>query len=374
MQPKDTCRILTITPYRLLPATGGGHVSILNMHHHVGRLCPDHMVSTRDNDNSDAYAFDLHRVFADNASRYIPFAYQRTLASIAHKYDVTHIMCEHPYMAVSAARLARKMKLPWYLRSHNIESERFRSLGRKWWPILAKYEQWAMQRANGVMFVTEEDSQWAQQNFGLDPARCHFVPYGTPLNTRPGGHEEAKKKLSKALNIPVEKTWVYFIGALNYQPNEEAVGYILDEIAPRLRSSGMDYHIIIGGKGLEASLQERIKVRNDISYTGFIDDLDEFLKACDIMINPVLTGGGVKTKAVEALAYNKMVISPFSGSAGLEASVSGNNLLISQDNDWDSFCKDIEKAVNLQADIPEDFYELYYWGNIAKQVIHILGS
>ena len=368
----DNCSILTITPYRLLPATGGGHISILNMHDHVGKLCQDHMVSTKDTANSDAYSFDMHRVFAPGASRYIPFAYQRTMESIIRKYDIKTIMCEHPYMAISAMRLAKKMKLPWYLRSHNIESERFRSLGKPWWRVMGKYEQWAMQSADGVLFVTDEDSLWAQQNFNLLPDQCHFVPYGTHLSERPGGHEEAKKGLSELWNVPAEKKWIYFVGTLDYKPNEEAVEYILNEIAPRLSKSGIDYHLFIGGKGLNQSLQEQIKSTTDINYVGFIPDLDQFLKACDIMINPVLTGGGVKTKAVEALAYNKIVISPFSGSAGLARAISGNNLKISADNDWDAFCNDTIEATTLQPDIPEDFYKFYYWGNIAKQVVHII--
>jgi glycosyltransferase involved in cell wall biosynthesis len=372
MSPKDHCSILTVTPYRLLPPVAGGHISILNMHHHLGKLCPDHMVSTKDNDSSDAWSFDMHRVFAPNPGRYLPYAYQKTLKSLARKYDISAIMCEHPYMAISVHSLARSLKLPWFLRSHNIESERFRSLGKPWWRVLAKYEQWAMRAANGVLFVTDEDSVWAQQHYYLDASRCYFVPYGTHLSERPQGHAEAKQKLSELWNIPTEKHWIYFIGALDYKPNHEAVAYILDEIAPRLRQSGLNYQLLIGGKSMAPELQERINTTEDIRYTGFIPDLDEFLKACDVMINPVLTGGGVKTKAVEALAYNKIVVSPFSGSAGLARNVSGSNLLISADHDWDTFCKDIVMATGMEADISKEFYGFYYWGNIAKQVLGIV--
>ena len=372
MQPTDNCSILTLAPYRILPATGGGHAAILQLHHHIGKLCPDHIVSTRDNDNSDAYAFDMHRYFATNPARYLPFAYQRTLKGIALKYDVQSIICEHPYMAISANALANKLGLPWYLRSHNIESERFRSLGKPWWRALARYEQWAMQKADGIFFLTEEDSSWAQQNFYINAAKCHFLPFGTVLEGRPSGKEEARKQLSELWRIDANKKWIYFLGALEYKPSEEAVAYLINEIAPRLRKSASNYQILIGGKGLNYNLQQQINASTDIQYVGFIPDLSDFLNACDIMVNPVMKGGGVKTKAVEALGYNKMVISSRSGAAGILPSICGNNLLISEDNDWDSFCADIEKAMSTATDIPEEFYETYYWGNIAEKAVSLI--
>ena len=374
MQEKAKCSILSIVPYRIIPTVNGGQVSILNMHHHMGKLISDHVVTTEDTGSSDAYAFDMHRALPCNATRYVPFAFQKIMVSLAKQYDVTAIMCDHPYMAISAVRLAKKLGLPYYLRCHNIESERFRTLGKPWWRIMRAYEKWAMQKASGVFFVAKEDAQWAVDHFGISAERCHFLAYGTTLSERPKEvlHSIAKKKLAAEWGISENKTWIYFIGSLDYKPNEEAVEYLLNEVAPRLRKSNSNYHILIGGKGLNQNLQEQVKASSDISYVGFIPDLDDFLNACDIMVNPVLTGGGVKTKAVEALAYNKIVVSPATGAAGLIPEVSGNNLVITPDNDWDAFTAATVNAMQLKADIPEDFYKIFYWGNVARQAVDIM--
>ena len=90
------------------------------------------------------------------------------------------------------------------------------------------------------------------------------------------------------------------------------------------------------------------------------------------MLNPVLSGGGIKTKAVEALAYNKHVISTKSGALGLSPNVCGSNLHIIADNDWDNFTKAIIEASKNPRAIPPSFYEQYYWGNIASNMLAIM--
>jgi len=146
------------------------------------------------------------------------------------------------------------------------------------------------------------------------------------------------------------------------------VDYFLNE----LDKNNLKYQVIVAGKGLNDNLKKRIENTPNILYTGFIPDLNQLLKACDIMLNPVILGGGIKTKAIEALGYNKIVISAQSGAAGLVPEVCGDNLLISPDHDWDTFTADVIKAAGMHADIPKVFYDMYYWGNIARNILAIL--
>lgn len=363
--------ILSIAPYKILPPTSGGHLGIVMLHHYLGKLCQDHVVSTIDNGPADSYAFDLHKVFPDKAKRYVPLCHFNTMVSIARKYDVTHIYCDHPYMAPSAIALSRRLKLPWYLRSHNIESERFRAFGKSWWRIMRNFERFAMRNANGIFFITPEEREWGIKNFGLSEAKSHVIPYGTILNKAPNGHEEAKQSLAKELGLDPAKAWLYFIGAQDYYPNEQAVGYIVDEVVPRLNEAKTQYEILIGGKGLNERLQQQIKETPNITYTGFIPVLDTFLKACDVMLNPVILGGGIKTKAIEALGYDKTVVSSRSGAAGILPQACGDKLLVSDDFDWYGFVAHINKAISQHTTIPQSFYDNYYWGNIAQKVLEI---
>jgi glycosyltransferase involved in cell wall biosynthesis len=363
--------ILSIAPYVFLPLKNGGHQAIAKLHHHIGLHGNDHIVSTDNNADSN-FSFKLHKIFPNKKYRYLPGYGVKDMLRIAHEIHCTHIICEHPYMAVSAMTVANKLGVPWYIRSHNIESQRFKDLGKPWWPILAKYERYAMQQANGIFFITQEDADWAAEHYDLPKEKCHLVLFGCDLQAVPQGHYEAKKQLAGELKISADVPWLYFLGALDYPPNGQAVRYIVDEIQPRLKKAGVVHEILIAGKGLDASLQQQITGTSNIQTLGFVQDLEVFLNGCDIMLNPVLKGGGIKTKAVEALGYNKTVISSASGAAGLIPALCGDKLLLAGDNDWDSFAEKVIQAINNPAETPSSFYDAYYHGAIAEKVISIM--
>jgi glycosyltransferase involved in cell wall biosynthesis len=164
---------------------------------------------------------------------------------------------------------------------------------------------------------------------------------------------------------------LYFLGALDYRPNAEAVESLITEIAPRLTASGTPVEILLAGKGLSPELSAKLS-GTGITYTGFLPSLDDFLSACDVMLNPVLTGGGIKTKAVEALAWGKRVVSCSSGAAGLDRTVCGEALYVSEDGDWDGFVADILQAAQTDAIAPESFYRFYHWGQVAQNVLQTI--
>jgi len=367
----EEINILSIAPYVFLPLKNGGHQAIAKLHHYIGQRCNDHIVSTDNNADSN-FSFKLHKIFPNQRYRYLPYFGIKDMLHIAQEINCTHIISEHPYMAISAMTIARKLGVPWYIRSHNIESQRYKGLGKPWWPVLAKYERYAMQRANGIFFITQEDADWAAEHFDIPREKCHLVLFGCDLQVAPQGHYEAKKQLAGDLKISADVPWLYFLGALDYSPNEQAVRYIVEEIQPRLKKAGIAHEILIAGKGLDESLQQQIAGIKNIQTLGFVQDLELFLKACDIMLNPVLKGGGIKTKAVEALAYNKTVISSASGAAGLMPALCGDKLLLADDNDWDGFTEKVITATKHPTDIPTSFYDAYYHGAIAEKVINVM--
>jgi len=369
------CRILSIAPYRVLPPTTGGHWAIVSLHDTLGRICEDHLLGTVDNGNDDRYSFILHPIFPASPGRYLPLFGLRKAAGIGRRYDATHIICEHPYMAPLAIALSRKLHIPWVLRSHNIEALRFRHLGKRWWRLLHLYERFAMRSADAIFFITPEDCARAIEEYALRSEKCHLAPYGTVIKTQPGGREAARQKLMAELSLDPSLPWLYFLGVHSYAPNAEAAGHIVREIYPRLEALGIRCEILIGGKGLPQPLQQAISaLPGRIHYMGFVDELDIFIKACDIMINPLTTGGGIKTKAVEALAYNKMLVSTTNGAAGILREVCGNNLIVAADADWDAFVQGIVTAMARKPDIPQAFYRHYSWEAIGQHVIGVLGD
>lgn len=367
------CRILTIAPYRILPPGSGGAWSIVSMHDALGRHCQNHLLGTRDNGGDELFSFIMHPFFPSHPSRYIPLYGLKRAIGMARRYDATHIFCEHPYMAPLAVALSRKLRIPWVLRSQNIEAQRFRLLGKPWWRIFHMFERYAMRAADGIFFITPEDCSHGVAAYNLRPEKCHLAPYGTPLRHPPTGREAAREKLAADLGLDPTVPWLYFLGLQSYSPNALATAHIITEILPRLQTAGFRCEILIAGKGLPGHLQDDIAATNGaVRYTGFVEDLDIFIKACDLMLNPITTGGGIKTKAVEALAYNKIVVSTENGAAGILPEACGPNLVICPDGNWDAYAAAIPQAVRRNAAIPDAFYQRYNWDSIAKHVIGLM--
>ena len=86
------------------------------------------------------------------------------------------------------------------------------------------------------------------------------------------------------------------------------------------------------------------------------------------MLNPVNSGGGVKTKMIEALGLNTSVVATKTGAAGVNKTVCGNKLTITDDNNWKEFTEAVTKKEKTGSQIPGTFYKEYFWGNIITRI------
>lgn len=364
--------LLSLAPYRLIPAQSGGQLGILLPHHYLGKRCPNQLVGTVDNGPASSYAFHLHPIFPAHPQRYIPFLFTKELESLIRRYEVTHIYCDHPYMAPTAHLLSRRHRIPWFLRSHNIEYRRFRELGKAWWPLFYLFEKAMMRRASGLFFITREEAEGARATMGLEEVPYCIAPFGTTLKERPAPPSGVKEKLASELGLDPSLPWVYFLGAMDYAPNQRALEHILEEILPRVRQQKGKLEWIIAGRGLPRPAISRIEKEPEVHYLGFVPDLYPLIQSCDLMINPLTQGGGIKTKAVEALAYNKTVISTRSGAAGLDLTPLAPKLQISEDNDWEGFAQNLVQALGRDWITPDAFYSHYHWKGIAGKMLEFM--
>ena len=91
-------------------------------------------------------------------------------------------------------------------------------------------------------------------------------------------------------------------------------------------------------------------------------------------MNPVQSGGGVKTKMVEAIAFGTTVISTNTGATGINKISTGNKLISTNDNDWHEFVRSIISNADKNAITPPEYYDHYFWGNVIKNMIRSLSD
>lgn len=363
--------IFSIAPYKFLPPTTGGHWGIVNSDKVLSVYNEVHTITT---DNNvflpEAYPFRVHGILGRSKLRYLPCNYYRKTYRLARQLEPRYIICHHPYLFPLAAKLARKLNIPFYIRSYNIEAERFKSIGKWWWPLMQKFERSAFLRSDGVFFITAEDRAWAIEHYGLAAAKAFVMPFGTDFKTPPALPAIEKNELAASMGMDPGIPWLFFMGKLDYPPNEDAVTFIVRELFPLLQQRLKHFHILVWGKDLQEQLQREIAATNGvIRYLGFVPEMAPLIAACDVMINPVISGGGVKSKVVESLAWNKTVVSAYSGAIGIEKEVCGNKLLTAPDRDWAAFADLIPVALaHSREQLPDAFFDYYYLGRIAQRL------
>jgi len=94
-----------------------------------------------------------------------------------------------------------------------------------------------------------------------------------------------------------------------------------------------------------------------ILFTGLVDKIEDYINVSDVVICPILSGGGTRLKILEALACEKFVISTKVGAEGTQFDKYQDILLIH--DDWHSFTEEIIQSISKQGMMKNhDFYSI----------------
>jgi glycosyltransferase involved in cell wall biosynthesis len=367
----NNIRIVSIIPYKILPAKLGGEKGIALFNEYLAKEVPLTGITTKNNDPSFAKGYKLLNILSDSRIRYINIFLYFRIRKILKQEKATHLLIEHPYYGWLAWLLRKTLPVKLVVHSHNMEYMRSKSIGRWWWKALKWYEQWVYSIADHVFFISEDDRTHATKQLKTDPRKSQAVTYGIEQNSIPTDLEESKKKIRELHGINEAEKILLFNGALYHSTNYDALRVILDQINPALMASKeFRYKILVCGKGLPDSFNELKEYADkNIIYAGFVDDISVYFKAADIFLNPILSGGGVKTKAIEALAMNCTVVSTELGALGIVREVCGKKLKISNEGEWKKFGDLIISSSAENEQIPNEFFSYYYWGNVIKRTL-----
>ena len=363
-------KVLSLVSYKFLPPDMGGQKGIAYFNRYLSKKIDLVCVTTQENTNIETEGYPVKNILSNSGLRYINPFYFFTLSRIIREDKITHLIIEHPYYGWMGILLKWFCKIKLIVHSHNIEGLRFKSTGKWWWGILWHYEKFTHRNADLNFFIHDNDRNYAIENFKLVPEKCITITYGFEHSSVPSADERtaARKLICNTYNIPSSEKILLFNGTLGYKPNLDAVDIILEKINPiLLADKNFKYKIIICGNKLPADYKGLIDYKEkNIIYAGFVDDIKLYFKGTDIFINPVIDGGGIKTKLVEALGYNLSVISSRSGAIGIFAEATGGKLKVVDDGDWSAF---VQQVILLYTDITTapGFFDHFYWGNIANR-------
>jgi len=110
---------------------------------------------------------------------------------------------------------------------------------------------------------------------------------------------------------------IVFTGTMSWPANAEGIGWLMDEIWPRVTAAHPDARAVIVGRGAPDALVARAKNLN-WRFTGFVDDIRPHVAAAQVYVIPLRVGSGTRIKAFEALAMGRPVVSTRIGVEGLD--------------------------------------------------------
>jgi glycosyltransferase involved in cell wall biosynthesis len=107
-----------------------------------------------------------------------------------------------------------------------------------------------------------------------------------------------------------------FVGGLDYQPNLDALRYYCGEVRPALARIGCDVGLDVVGQA-ERALREELGC-DGVGFLGYVDNVMATLSGYTVFVAPLVSGTGIKTKVLEAMAAGLTVVTTPAGIIGLD--------------------------------------------------------
>jgi glycosyltransferase involved in cell wall biosynthesis len=173
--------------------------------------------------------------------------------------------------------------------------------------IIRKLESKACQRAQFVLAVSEHDRQALRAVAG-ESVSIELVPITIDVESL-----EAVRSLRNP-----QPHRLFTVGTMFWPPNSEGVAWWLREGYEHLRSLCPEVTYDIVGARPPRELQILAEQFAGVHLHNYVADIQPFWMHAAALAVPILSGGGVRVKILEAMALGVPVISTTIGAEGLE--------------------------------------------------------
>ncbi len=261
---------------------------------------------------------------ASHASPALAAAARRFAAD--NPVDVWH--CEWtPYAEVLRNALGdRPDGARWTVMAHNVESliwQRYteaepnpvkRWYLRRQWQKFERFEGWAYAAATRPVAVSPDDAALMRVRFGV--RRVDVVDNGVDV-----GYFRPQRGVDR------DPARLLFLGSLDWRPNLDAAGQLLDHVFPAVRARVPNATLSLVGRRPPDWLKARAAAVPGARVYSDVPDVRPFLATCGLLVVPLRIGGGSRLKILEALATETPVVSTRVGAEGLQL-VPGRDLVV----------------------------------------------
>jgi len=202
---------------------------------------------------------------------------------------------------------------------------------------LKKTENNFLRSFQDVLVCSEQDKQTLELRNPL--AKIHAVPNSVPLEAI-----QENNRNNEEFNI-------LFVGTMSYGPNEDGILWFCNEILPLIREkTKIALSLYIVGFNPPQSVRDLEKIEN-VTVTGGVDSVAPYYQESDIVVAPIRYGGGTRIKILEAMGFQRPVVSTTMGAEGINIRHGHNILIADTPEDFAKCCVELMENDTCRQDI-----------------------
>ncbi len=278
-----------------------------------------------------------------NAQRFISKTYREKLKMLLQATDFDIIQLEGLYLYPYINTIRKYSKALISYRSHNIEHEIWertvaqnRGLKKLYLKILTsrleKFEKNAINTYDTLIPITKRDEDKLREMGNTQPTLT--IPAGFNFD-----ETEIEEQPNSANNL-------FFIGALDWAPNQEGLFWFLDNCWHMILDKSPNTSLKIAGRNAPPWIPEKLLNYPNIKYEGEVESAQSYMRQNGIMIAPLLSGSGMRVKIIEAMMLKKPIVTTTIGCEGIEACNNKEIMIASTASEFSN--KTIELINNLK--------------------------
>lgn len=195
--------------------------------------------------------------------------------------------------------------------------------------------EWA-RRARAVTLVSAAEAARLEQRAGR-PVAAMPMSVEVPPAAAAGSAETRRRAV--------------FVGGLGYQPNLDAIRHYRRTVLPALARIGTEVTLDVAGDA-DPALREELGGPG-IEFLGYVDDVMSLLARYRVFVAPLVSGTGIKTKVLEAMAAGLAVVTTPAGIIGLDVRHGEHCLLARSADEMATHLRDAVERPEEMQDIGE---------------------
>ncbi len=110
-----------------------------------------------------------------------------------------------------------------------------------------------------------------------------------------------------------------YVGTLNWEANVDGLLWFFDEVLPLVNQQHPEVTIKIVGSKPDPRLTEKAKALPNVTFTGFVEDLEPLLSQARVSLAPLRFGSGIKVKVINSMCRGLPIVTTSVGAEGIDA-------------------------------------------------------